>query len=103
MGYFDFNALLAKNKIDSTKSRVLVMRNVPKEPELRKTLPWLAVERPELFTAFQAYQSVSAEKKLTQAAYLASFIGHKPNEALFVSLYSIKGRREVTYKQYWRD
>ncbi len=96
----ELNYLLSAKGIDTTKQKVLVMRHVPQEPELRKALPWLAAERPEVFNAYQQTQrSKKVEKMLTRAAYLVSCIGvsSKPDEALFVGVYTVNGnqRRSV--------
>ncbi len=45
------NALLTGHNIDPKD--VLVMRHRPHEPELRKALPWRAVEQPSIFNAYQ--------------------------------------------------
>jgi hypothetical protein len=93
------NSLLSAKGIDTTKPRqVLVMRHVPQEPELRKALPWLAAERPEVFNAYQQAQRPRVEKMLTQAAYLVSCIGlsSKPTEALFVGIYKVNGNKPFT-------
>src|SRR5208282_2980119 len=98
----ELNYLLSRNGIDTKKTRVLVMRHVPTEPDLRKALPWLAADRPDLFNGYQEIQSPHAEKQLAQAAYLASFIGHKAGEALFVGLYKVKGHRRISRRAYWK-
>ena len=81
---------------------VLVMRHRPTEPEMRKVLPWLAAERPELYNAYQQTQGPRAEKALTKAKYLASFIGHASGKALFIGLYRRGVSKAITYDQYWR-
>jgi hypothetical protein len=45
----ELNDLLNKHDIDL--SAVLLMRHRPTEPELRKVLPWLANERPNIYNA----------------------------------------------------
>jgi hypothetical protein len=93
----DLNYLLSRKGIDTKMSRVLVMRHVPTEPRLRKALPWLAAGEPDVFNAYQQSQGPKGEKQLTQAAYLASFIGHKAGEALFAGIYSVNGHRPISY------
>jgi hypothetical protein len=39
---------------------------------------------------------------MTRAAYVAAFIGHEPGKALFVGLYSVKGWKPITPKEYWQ-
>ena len=65
------------------------MRHRPSEPRLQKVLPWLAVERADLFNAHQQTQSPRAEKAMLRAKYVASFIGHNAGQALFIGLYKI--------------
>jgi hypothetical protein len=67
-----FNDLLANEGIEL--DTVLVLRHTPKERELRKVLPWLAAERPDLVNAFQETQgSIKVETDLLKARYVASF------------------------------
>ncbi len=72
---------------------VIVFRHRPKEPELRRVLPWLAAERPEIFNGYQQTQGdIRVEKvleSLVGRGHVASFIGMRPGRALFVGLYSI--------------
>jgi hypothetical protein len=95
----NLNALLADNRIDPRD--VLVMRHRPYEPELRKVLPWLASEKPDIFNAYQQTQGAKVEKAMLVTKYVASFIGHEPGKALFVGLYSIGKSNPLNYKQYW--
>jgi hypothetical protein len=78
------------------------MRHVPTEPRLRKALPWLAAGEPEVFNAYQQSQGPKGEKQLTQASYLASFIGHKAGQALFVGLYQVNGYRPISHEEFWK-
>jgi hypothetical protein len=96
----EFNDLLAKKKFST--ARVLVMRHRPTEPELRKVLPWLAADRPEIFNAYQQTQSEAAEKALAKADYLASFIGQEPGRATFVGLYKVGSKTPLTFREYWK-
>ena len=47
----NLNDLLHKQGIDP--AQVIVMRHSPKEKELRKVMPWLVHENPEVFNAYQ--------------------------------------------------
>ena len=93
------NDLLQKSGIDPTT--VLVMRHRPFEPELHKVLPWLAVERPDVFNAYQQVQNERAEKAMGTAAYVASFVGREGGKATFVGLYRIGSTMALTRKQFW--
>ncbi|MEQ1775235.1 MAG: GIY-YIG nuclease family protein [Burkholderiales bacterium] len=99
------------NLKDMLKSRdidlqhVLVLRNRPTEPELKKALPWLAAERLELFTAYQQAHGGNLEgamEAIKGVGYVASFIGQKPKEATFVGLYKIVSSKPLTYEQFWK-
>lgn len=84
------NDLLRSRKIDP--NTVVVLRHRPTEPELRKRLPWLAAERPDVFNAYQQQQGGPLERvmaRLAGAGTVASFIAHGAGRALFVGLYSI--------------
>ena len=70
----DLNALLHEKNIDP--KTVMVLRHRPEERELRKVLPWLAGERPEVFNAFQQNHGDRVQNALTKAKHLASFIAH---------------------------
>ena len=96
----NFNTLLAEHNID--QERVIVMRHRPSEPQLRKVLPWLAAEKPDIYNAYQQTQGEKVEKAMLTATYVASFIGHEPTKAIFVGLYKIGATRSLTEKQYWQ-
>jgi len=95
----DLNTLLDENRLDP--QNVLVMRHRPHERKLRKVLPWLAEERPELFNAYQSSHHTRQETAMARAKYLASLIGHEPGKALFVGLYSVGENRLVSASEFW--
>ncbi|HSS18721.1 MAG TPA: GIY-YIG nuclease family protein [Pyrinomonadaceae bacterium] len=99
----NLNDLLLGKDIDP--SRVLVFRHRPNEPELNRVLPWLAVEKPQLFNAYQQTQGKRVEQAMqamTENGYLASFIGHQPGMALFVGLFAIGKSRPLSREEFWR-
>ena len=67
------NDLLVDKGFDPTQ--VIVFRHQPQEPQLRKVLPWLAADKPDLFNAYQQTQVPRVEKAMLKARYVASFIG----------------------------
>lgn len=93
------NNLFAARRIEP--KGVLVMRHAPREPELRKVLPWLAAERPAMYRAYQQSHWAKAEKAMTSAKYVASFIGHEPGKALFICLYRVGKSTPLSYNEYW--
>src|SRR5262249_23818234 len=76
------------------------MRHRPREAALRKVLPWLAAERPDLFNAYQQTQDERVEKAVLAAKYLASFIGHESRKGVFVGLYSVGKTTPLTEAQF---
>ena len=92
----ELNDLLSKAGIDL--ATCLVLRHRPQEPELRRQLPWLAAERPDVFNSYQQTQSPMCEEQMKRAAHVASFIGHEAGRAVFVGLYQVEGYRELSGK-----
>jgi hypothetical protein len=99
----NLNDLLKGEGIDP--ERVLVLRHRPNEPELNRRLPWLAVERPDLFNAYQQTQGMRVERAMQAMAgtgYVASFIGIDPGKAVFVGLYSIGESKPLSREEFWQ-
>ncbi|MBK8159283.1 MAG: GIY-YIG nuclease family protein [Rhodospirillaceae bacterium] len=96
----DLNLLLQRSGIDVSHSKVLVMRHRPTEPELQRILPWWAEEQPQAFNAYQSTQNPMAESALLRADYLASFIAHQSDRALFVGLYRRVSSTELSKERY---
>ena len=94
-----FGDLLRNADIDP--KTVLVMRHRPTDRELRKALPWVAAEHPDVYNAYQQTQSPKVESSMKKAGYIASFIGHKAARALFIGLYVRRDWRPITYDEYW--
>jgi hypothetical protein len=67
-----FNDLLLKAQI--APSKVLVLRHRPKEPALRRVLPWLANENHDLFNAYQQTQGPNVERAILSATHVAALI-----------------------------
>lgn len=83
----DFNRLL--ELVETDPSETLIVRHVPVEKALKQVLPWLVVERPDLWLAYQRIQWRTLEKAMTRARYIASFIGQEPVTATFAGIYRI--------------
>ncbi len=96
----NLNDLLSHDGIDPRD--VIVMRHRPKEPKLNRVLPWLVVERPELFNAYQQTQGEKVEKAMLGAKYVASFIRHDAGRALFVGLYQIGETSPLTFEGFFK-
>ena len=97
----DLNYLLFEHGIDVDQCAVLVMRHRPTEPDLRKALPWLAAESPDLYNAFQQSHGLKVEKQLSKAEYLVSHFGRDSGEAVFVGVYRVAGYKKISFRQYW--
>lgn len=97
-----FNDMLESEGIDP--EMVVAFRHRPRERELRKSLPWLASERVELFNAYQQTQSgMRVERSidsLVGKGYIASFIGQAPGQATFVGLFRVAGASPLTRRQF---
>jgi GIY-YIG catalytic domain len=98
----EFNTLLRNADIDPAE--VQLMRHVPSEPSLKKILPWLAAQKPELYNAYQSVHSQRVEQFLLnpKIKYIASFIGHEPDKAVFIGLYSMNGTTPKSPAQVWQ-
>lgn len=95
----DFNTLLRLAQLDPKAT--LIVRHFPQEKSLRRVLPWLVVERPDLWLAYQRIQWASLEKAMTRGRYMASFIGQQPGQASFAGIYRIGGGRVIDHAGYW--
>jgi hypothetical protein len=95
----NLNALLKAKTIDPKD--VLVLRHTPLELKLRRKLPNLAAERPDVFNAYQQTQGKSAEKAMQRAKFVASFIGQAKGNAVFVGLYKVGKAEPLNEEGYW--
>ncbi len=98
----DLNILLKSKGLDP--HQVIVMRHRPSEPKLAKVIGWLAVEKPDVFNAYQQTQGAIVEKAMSDLegkGYVASFIAHGPGRALFIGLYTIGKSIPLTVDEYW--
>lgn len=95
----NFNDILVSGGIEPNS--VLLMRHSPKEPELRRVLPWLAEDRHHIYNAYQQTQSPRTESQMLRADYIASFIGTETGRALFVGLYRRGGSRPLNHQAFW--
>jgi hypothetical protein len=78
----------------------LVMRHTPTEKPIRDKLRSWAVERHNMFNAYQATQLPKQERMLARAKRLVSCIGHEPGSALFVGIYEVQGSRPMTAAEF---
>lgn len=94
----NFSSLLLQAGIDPAGT--LMVRHFPVEKRLRRVLPWLVAERPELWLAYQQIQWSTLEKAMTRGTHVASFIGLEPGMATFAGLYRIGPWHTLDYYGY---
>jgi hypothetical protein len=61
----DFRSLLEMVGINLAET--LIVRHAPIEKSLKRVLPWLVAERPDLFVAYQSIQWRTLENAMTRA------------------------------------
>lgn len=83
----DLAALLEPVGLDPAST--LIVRHVPVEPQLKKILPWLVEERPDLWLAYQRIQWKGLEKAMTKASHVVSCIGLDTRQATLAGVYAI--------------
>lgn len=94
----DFNTLL--KLVDVDPSDTLIVRHVPIEKSLKRVLPWLVVERPDLWLTYQRIQWKTLEKAMMKGKVIASFIGQESTAATFAGLYQIGDYEVLDYAGY---
>lgn len=94
----DFNILL--ELVDLDPADTLIVRHFPVERQLRRVLPWLVHERPDLWLAYQQIQWATLEKAMTRGKHIASFIGLEPGRATFAGIYRIGTWETLDFKGY---
>ena len=80
---------------------VVLLGHAPAEPAIRRVLPWLVHERPDLFENYQAIQSGMAALTLRRASRLAAFIKPSPDTAIFAGIYNVGPAEELTVEAFW--
>lgn len=94
----DFRTLIGLVDIDPAE--VLVVRHAPVEKSLKRALPWLVVDRPELWLAYQRIQWRTLEKAMTRGRYVAAFIGQEPVSATFAGISQIGASQVLDLEGY---
>lgn len=93
------NTVLAEAGIDPRTA--IVARHRPFEPALRKVMPWIAAERPDLFKIYQQTHWAQLEAAMTKAQTLVAFLGHEAKKALFVQVFEICGAHRIDHREFW--
>lgn len=94
----DFNLLLELVELDPAET--LIVRHVPVEKALKRVLPWLVVERPDLWLAYQRIQWATLQNAMTRGRLIASFVGDDPGHATFAGLYKIGQWQTLDFESY---
>lgn len=94
----DFTALLDLAGLDP--AQCLIVRHTPIEKSLKRVLPWLVVERPDLFRAYQQIQWSSLEAAMKRGRYIASFVAQDTGSATFAGIYRIGDWQQLDYAGY---
>lgn len=94
-----FNTLLAS--LGLRPELTLVVRQSPKEPRLRRVLPWIASERPDLYRAYHQVQWPATERALAKAERLISFIAHESGRAVLAAAYTVGASSPLPKETYW--
>lgn len=94
----EFRTLLELADIDPAE--VLLVRHTPIEKPMKRILPWLVVERPDLFLAYQRIQWKTLEKAMTRGRYIAAFLGEQNQAATFAGIFRITGWQPLDHAGY---
>lgn len=86
--------------VDIDPAEVLLVRHTPIEKSIKRIMPWLVVERPDLFLAYQRIQWKSLEKAMTRARYVAAFIGEEKQAATFAGMSRIGNSKTLDHEGY---
>ena len=82
-----FNDLVTKAGINPNE--VNIIRHTPDSPELRRSFPWIASERPDLFYMYQSTHAPQREAMFLNRSYAASFVVNDLNQTIFIGFYKI--------------
>lgn len=94
------NDMLRGERIDPAE--VLVLRHRPTDKEFNRRLPWLAVNEPRIFNAYQQFQRSRVAAAFQSVKFVASFLGREAGRALYVGMYAVRGFEVLTRKAFER-
>jgi hypothetical protein len=95
-----FEMLLSSASIDPKS--VLLLRHQPTDLRLRKELRRLALDEEQALIDYQSSHRPNAERAVSKAKFLASFLADGSGRAIFVGLYQVTGQRWV-HPDHWLD
>lgn len=95
------NDILALREIDPKD--VAIILHTPRDPRLRRLLPWIAAERVDLFEAYQSVHSPSVEATLKGRKYALSFVDIGDSTLALAGLYEINGWEDRAISSLYED
>lgn len=101
MAKFRFNSLLEEAGL--RPEDVSVILHTTNLQPLRRMLPHIVVERPELFEAYQSVHSDQATATLLGRQYAASFVPAENGKMTFAGLYRIAGAAKRSVGEIYND
>lgn len=101
MARLRFNALL--QEVGLNPRDVSVILHTPTPPKLRRLLPVIVKDRPDLFTAYQSVHSATAERALKNRPFVASFVWQPPGRQTFAGLFRILSSEVRSTKEIYSD
>ncbi len=96
-----FSTLLRADGIDP--SDVSLIFHKTKLQPLRRMLPWIVHQRPDLFEAYQAVHSTPAERTLSRRKFCASFVPMDDNTMMLAGVFHIKSHDTLACSQIYSD
>jgi len=96
-----FNDLLTHSGLDSRK--VALIFHTTRLAKLRRMLPWIVAERPDLFDAYQSVHNAVATSTLRKRAYAASFVRVESGHAVLAGVYRVENFAEKTTRLIYAD
>ena len=101
MGGLGFNTLLKAEGIEPGDVSV-ILHSTNLQP-LRRMLPWIVAERPDLFEAYQSVHSLPAEAALKRRPFAASFVPVSGKRYAFAGMFSVDDVRELPMAEIYGD
>ncbi len=96
-----FNQLLEAQGVDPTDVTILI-HNTRSEP-MRRLLPSMVFERPDVFDAYQSVHSGQVTATLRGRGFVASFVPVSADRMIFVGLYDVMSHDPVMTSQIYAD
>ena len=96
-----FNQLLRDAGLGVTE--VAVLFHTPREPALRRALPWWAAQDARLLNAYQNNHKSREEATLRSRRWAASFVAVEGTDMVFAGLFEIRGAERWSPERFMAD